>query len=699
MADGQVEYKVVINDSNIEQDLDNTNKKVESKTGKFSETAGKVGVAAGKVALAVGVAAVAASGAAIKFGSSFEDAMAASSTLFGDANVNIDDLNAKMLDLSDTSGVAADQLGSSLYNALSAGIPATDDMSEAMSFLEKSTKMAKAGFTDVDTAMSATVKTLNAYGMSVDETDRVQKILMQTQNLGIVTVDELGAVLSQVTPTASAMSVSFEQVGAGLAVMTANGTPAAQATTQLNGLFAELGKSGTVASDNLTKAAEGTQYAGKSFQDLMAEGVPLNDVLNMMGTYAEDNGLGMLDMFSSIDAGKAALSVSGQNSEKFTDALSAMGTETDVVSDAFDKISDTSSAKFDKIMNQLKNTAIDLFLQMEPLISQALPVLKNLFDQLLPPVMQMTQAVMPVLVSLFESLIPPISQLIEAALPVLVNLFETLLPPIVKLIQELMPVLLELFNALLPILSMAIELLGPILDLFLAMVGPIMNLISSALVPLIDVILRFINFAIAPMKKELGVMREVWGYIFQSISDFVSGQVQHWIDIFNNIIDFVKNVFTGNWRGAWQNIKNIFSDIVSGLGSAIKYPINAIIDAINGFTSGLAKVKIPDWVPVVGGKGINIPKIPRLKVGMDYVPSDYFPAFLDRGEAVLTAGEATVYRSLGGDLTRLASQPAAAYSGANNISVQAPDIYLDGRLISRNTTQHQYVDAVTRRYK
>ena len=27
---------------------------------------------------------------------------------------------------------------------------------------------------------------------------------------------------------------------------------------------------------------------------------------------------------------------------------------------------------------------------------------------------------------------------------------------------------------------------------------------------------------------------------------------------FDEIISFVKNVFAGNWEGAWQNIKNIF---------------------------------------------------------------------------------------------------------------------------------------------
>ena len=136
-------------------------------------------------------------------------------------------------------------------------------MSEALGFLEKNTKLAKAGFTDVNTATTATAKVLNAYKMDVSETDRIHKVLMQTQNKGITTVNELGSVLSQVTPTASAMGVSFEQVGAALAGMTAQGTPTAQATTQLNQLIAELGKNGTQANKAMMDMYEGMGYGKK----------------------------------------------------------------------------------------------------------------------------------------------------------------------------------------------------------------------------------------------------------------------------------------------------------------------------------------------------------------------------------------------------------------------------------------------------
>ena len=95
--------------------------------------------------------------------------------------------------------------------------------------------------------------------------------------------------------------------------------------------------------------------------------------------------------------------------------------------------------------------------------------------------------------------------------------------------------------------------------------------------------------------------------------------------------------------GAWENVKSIFSNIASGLGNIFKTPINFIIGAINTFIRGLNKIKIPDWVPGVGGFGIHIKEIPKLKVGIDYVPKDDFPAILHKGERVLTKEENTQY--------------------------------------------------------
>ena len=153
-----------------------------------------------------------------------------------------------------------------------------------------------------------------------------------------------------------------------------------------------------------------------------------------------------------------------------------------------------------------------------------------------------------------------------------------------------------------------------------------------------------IQLILPSLQSTLTSVASILGGVFSSAFNSVRGTIESVKNIFQNIIDFIKNIFTGNWSAAWENVKNIFSNIVSGLGNIFKAPINFIIDGINSFIRGLNSLKIPDWVPGVGGLSLNIPQIPKLKVGMDYVPEDDFPALLHEGEAVLTKEENAEYR-------------------------------------------------------
>lgn len=308
---------------------------------------------------------------AMQSGSEFEASMAKASTLFTGTEEEFANLSKEILNLSSSSGLAASGLAEAAYSAESASVPAE----QLGAMLEKSSKLAAAGFTDIDTALSATAKTMNAYGMEGEEAmGKVQKVLMQTQNLGITTVGDLGASLAQVTPTAAAFGVSFDQVGASLAVMTAQGTSTAQATTQLNSLIAELGKEGTTASKNLAKAAEGTEYAGMSFAQMMESGADLGTILGMISEQADKDEVSMVDMFSSIEAGKAALSIFSQEGETFKKDLGEMSTSADVVGEAYEKVSDTVQFKTQQMKTSLQNLATVAFQSVAQDMSGALDI-------------------------------------------------------------------------------------------------------------------------------------------------------------------------------------------------------------------------------------------------------------------------------------------------------------------------------------
>ena len=108
-----------------------------------------------------------------------------------------------------------------------------------------------------------------------------------------------------------------------------------------------------------------------------------------------------------------------------------------------------------------------------------------------------------------------------------------------------------------------------------------------------------------------GYISNVFGGIIANFNNFKNAGMR----ILNGIVDFITGVFTGNWSRAWQGVTNIFGGIFEGIAAMVKAPINAMIGLINGFLGGLNNIKIPKWVPKVGGRRFNISQIPYLAKG------------------------------------------------------------------------------------
>ena len=123
-----------------------------------------------------------------------------------------------------------------------------------------------------------------------------------------------------------------------------------------------------------------------------------------------------------------------------------------------------------------------------------------------------------------------------------------------------------------------------------------------------------------------GIFATDWSKSFGAFGDILNGFMQNASNIFESvkkifsgIIDFVTGIFSGNWSKAWEGVKKIFSGVFDGFVAIAKAPFNIIIGMLNGLISGvnvfiraLNKIKIPDWVPVVGGNGLNFSELSKL---------------------------------------------------------------------------------------
>lgn len=196
--------------------------------------------------------------------------------------------------------------------------------------------------------------------------------------------------------------------------------------------------------------------------------------------------------------------------------------------------------------------------------------------------------------------------------------------------QSIMGLLSDFLKFATPIFSTILDILGPVFELALTLLRGVFDMVFAAIRGIIEradkTICERVN-NIREFFRNLGEWMEgtfgfKWKNVFETVKnavkafrDYVGPIINSLEVVFLGLTNFISGVFSGNWRRAWFGVRQIFESIVSGLSHIFKAPLNFMIDGINKFLSGIGKVKIPDWVPGVGGKGFSIPRIPRLAKG------------------------------------------------------------------------------------
>ena len=148
--------------------------------------------------------------------------------------------------------------------------------------------------------------------------------------------------------------------------------------------------------------------------------------------------------------------------------------------------------------------------------------------------------------------------------------------------------------------------------------------------------------------------------LFAILKDAVSGSVDAFVRVWQGIIEFISGTFSQDWEMAWTGIKDILAGVLNGIitlfenaTNLCRNNINSILDLMQELTS----FKLPDWLGGFEFKGINIPrldkiKLPRLATGAVIPPNREFLAVLgdqkqgNNIEAPESAIEAAVARGM-----------------------------------------------------
>lgn len=195
--------------------------------------------------------------------------------------------------------------------------------------------------------------------------------------------------------------------------------------------------------------------------------------------------------------------------------------------------------------------------------------------------------------------------------------------------EYIVPVLDKLANKISEIMAGPV---GEVIQNAISLIGKIIDALKILWEINLKPLLEFLIELFAP---QIGNVLQTVGDIFLELFDSISEVVAGILEALNGVIDFIVGVFTGDWKRAWEGVKEIFKGVFEALVGIAKIPINGVIGLVNGMLGGIIagvngaigvlnrlKIKVPNWVPKIGGStwGFTIPtmtapQIPYLAKG------------------------------------------------------------------------------------
>ncbi len=204
----------------------------------------------------------------------------------------------------------------------------------------------------------------------------------------------------------------------------------------------------------------------------------------------------------------------------------------------------------------------------------------------------------------FGSIMALVQQLFTNTLNILKNIWDVVGKPLWDAVMVIVGAVGDYFAQRMPMIQAAVRTAFTDIKLMW----------ENHLRPALQAVGNFIQNVLAPAFRFVfgTVIAPVVDNAFRLIGELWTGTLK---PVFQGILDFITGIFTLNFKQAFRGLVTAIGGIWNGLKAVVKAPINAVIDIINGFTRRLSSLKVPSWVPGIGGSSVHIPAIPHLWQG------------------------------------------------------------------------------------
>ena len=507
-----------------------------------------------------------------------------------------------------------------------------------------------AGATGEDLATTSDIVTdaLTAFGMKAKDTNKFVDILAQTANKSNTNVSMLGESFKYVAPSAGSLGYSAADTATALGLMANNGIKASQAGTSLNSWFTRMAKP-------TKESSKAMEDLGISMTDANEKMKPLRQV--MSETRGAFNGLtkSQKAQYAAMLAGKTGMSgllaIVNSSDKDFNKLSKSIDNSKGAAKKMYNVANNNLLGSLTVLKSTVESIAINFGNKLTPTVKKVTGYLQeaaNKFNSLsdsqqntIIKVAGIVAAVGPAMI-VVGGLTSKVSGAIRTvgrfgkALSSAGSLMGLITSPVgiaVITIGALVTAGILLYKNWDKVSAAAKKLGNWINSIFKRCgldIGSFAKTAKSKLTEFGSKVKQLWTI-VKPVVSKIG---DIFGTVFKlklaAIMGAAVGLFSSFVGSIGNvasgvmtalggIVDFITGVFTGNWKKAWNGVKDIFGGIFKSLVGLAKMPLNGVIGLINGAIEGVNKIgiEIPDWVPKLGGKKfkIDIPQIPMLYKG------------------------------------------------------------------------------------
>ena len=278
----------------------------------------------------------------------------------------------------------------------------------------------------------------------------------------------------------------------------------------------------------------------------------------------------------------------------------------------------TLISTFKEVLPKAINVAKSVIAAIAPVIKTVVNTISTIVPVIAKTFVSVAQKLTPV--------VKTIANIVKTAIPIVGKLFAAAFTFVGSTITKVMPYINRIAKVIGSVLVFAVKAVSPVLSkmasTFSTVFTSVFNIVSkiaNKLKPVFNGIGTIIKIVMSLIQTRIKIAFTIAANVIESTVGSIKQYISGVIKVFNGILNFISGVFTGNWKKAWEGVKEIFGGCFEALAGLCKVPINAVIGLINSAIEGInsISVDIPDGIPLVGGKhiGFSIPKIPALAKG------------------------------------------------------------------------------------